>query len=81
MTDRHGHNHLRLAAPTCHTTTSNRGRLMKAREIAQDIFRDHKSAEWVRRNLPNKVVLGHSTVMWYEADVWEFIESRREGGT
>ena len=80
MNEGSGTSPLRLAKSTLGAVT-DRGRLMTAREIAQDIFRDHKSAEWVRRNLPNKVVLGHSTVMWYEADVWEFIESRREGGT
>ena len=81
MTQGREPNHLHLARSNLGSATAFRGRLMTAAEIAQDIFRDHKSAEWVRRNLPNKVVLGHSTVMWYEADVWEFIESRREGGT
>lgn len=81
MTEKDGAQGLRLARCTGDSTAPSRGRLMTAREIAEQIFGGHKSGEWIRRTIPNKVVLGHSTVMWYEADVWEFIESRREGGT
>lgn len=63
------------------STPSDRGRLMTAREVAQDIFRGAVSPEWVRRNVPGKIVLGHSRVMWYEHDVRDWIESRKEGGS
>ncbi len=56
-----------------------KGRLLTAAEISTEVFRKHKTAEWIRRNVPKKIQLGHSSVMWYEADVWEFIESRKEG--
>ena len=29
------------------------------------------SPEWVRRSVPGKITLGHSTVRWYDDDVWE----------
>jgi len=73
-----------LASSAIHRSLSsqstNRGRLMEAQDIAAEIFRGKRSAEWVRRNLPNKITLGHSTVMWYEADVWDYIHSCRNVG-
>lgn len=56
------------------------GRLMNARQIADEILGGHVSPEWVRRNVPGKITLGHSTVMWHEDEVWEWVNSRREGG-
>ena len=53
-------------------------RLMNAKQIAQEIFNRHVSPEWVRRNVPGKIRLGHSTVMWYERDVIDWIEGLRE---
>jgi len=47
---------------------------MTAQEIAAEIFRGHRSAEWVRRNLPNKKRMGHSTVMWWENEVIKSID-------
>ena len=60
-------------------TTSIGKRLMTASEIAEEVFRNHKSPEWVRRNLPGKIAIGHSTVMWFEDEAWEWVNSRREG--
>lgn len=61
----------------------DRGRLLTADEIAEEIFRSKVSAWWVRKNVApaKKVVLGHSTVMWYEHDVREWVDSRRGAGT
>jgi hypothetical protein len=56
----------------------NRGRLMTAQQVATELFDGTVSPQWVRRNCP-KVTLGHSTVRHFEADVREWIESRREG--
>jgi hypothetical protein len=56
----------------------NRGRLMTAAQVATEIFNGTVTAGWVRRNAP-KVTLGHSTVRFYETDVREWIESRRQG--
>lgn len=56
-------------------------RLMTAVEISHEIFRGKKSPEWVRKNVPGKITLGHSSVMWYEDDVWAFIESCRTEGS
>jgi predicted DNA-binding transcriptional regulator AlpA len=36
------------------------------------------SPAWVRRNVPHKVTLGHSTVRWFEADVVAWLEMRRQ---
>jgi len=55
----------------------NRGRLLTAGQVAELIGGD-VSAAWVRRNVPHKLTLGHSTVRWYEADVRAWLESRRE---
>ncbi len=55
-------------------------RLMTAQEISNEIFRGHVSPEWVRRNLPKKIDLGHSTKAWWESDVIEYIESRKDLG-
>ena len=54
----------------------HRGRLLTANEVAELIYR---SPEWVRRNVPFKITLGHSTVRWYEADILDWIDSQREG--
>ena len=57
--------------------SGNRGRLMNAQQIADELFHGHVTAAWVRRNLPGKIVLGHSTVCWYEDDVLRWIQDRR----
>jgi len=45
--------------------------------VAELLFNSAVSALWVRRNVPHKLVLGHSTVMWFEFDVQAWIETRR----
>ena len=67
-------NRTRLSSGPPSGPPPNRGRLMTAQEIAQKIFRGHRSAEWVRRNLPGKKRMGHSTVMWWEAEVIKNID-------
>lgn len=56
-----------------------RGPFLRAEAIAKDaeLFNGAVSPAWVRRNVPGKVVLGHSTVGWYRNEVVSFIESRR----
>ena len=56
----------------------SRGRLLNAKQVAQVIFGGHVSPEWVRRNVPGKLDFGHSTKLWWELDVYEYAESRRE---
>ncbi|UCG88820.1 MAG: hypothetical protein JSW71_09910 [Gemmatimonadota bacterium] len=53
----------------------DRGRLLNAAEVADLI--GGVSAAWVRRNVPYKVPLGHSTVRWFKDDVLSWLESRR----
>jgi hypothetical protein len=52
---------------------ANRGRLVTAAQVAAELFNGTVSAAWVRRNVPRKLVLGHSTVRWYVADVQAWI--------
>lgn len=40
----------------------NRGRLLTAAQVAELLFSGTVSTAWVRRNVPHKLVLGHSTV-------------------
>jgi predicted DNA-binding transcriptional regulator AlpA len=51
------------------------GRLLDAHQVAESI--GGVSADWVRRNVPGKISLGHSTKRWYEAELRRWIESRR----
>lgn len=56
-----------------------RGRLMTARQIALEIFCDPKRERWVRQTVApeTRYTFGHSTVMWRELDVVEWVESKR----
>jgi hypothetical protein len=54
-----------------------RGRLLTAAQVAAELFSGTVSPAWVRRHVPGKLVLGHSTVRWYELDVRAWIASRR----
>ncbi len=56
---------------------ADRGRLLTAAQVATELFTDTVSAAWVRRNIPHKVVLGHSTVRWYAADVQAWVGTKR----
>ena len=35
------------------------------------------SEAWVRRSVPHKVTVGHSTVRWYELDVRQWLDELR----
>jgi predicted DNA-binding transcriptional regulator AlpA len=56
---------------------ADRGRLLTAAQVAAELFNDSVSTAWVRRNVPHKVVLGHSTVRWYAGDVKGWIDTLR----
>jgi len=56
---------------------TNRGRLLTAAQVAELLFSGTVSTAWVRRNVPLKLVLGHSTVRWYEFDVQAWINTLR----
>jgi predicted DNA-binding transcriptional regulator AlpA len=55
----------------------HRGRLLTATQVAAELFSGTVSAAWVRRQVPHKVVLGHSTVRWFEHDVQAWIANQR----
>jgi predicted DNA-binding transcriptional regulator AlpA len=57
----------------------DRGRLLKPADVSQLI--GGVSEAWVRRNVPHKVTLGHSTCRWYEHDVRAWLESQRSAAT
>ncbi len=72
---------LTLAARFAHAAPleapADRGRLLKAPQIAAELFHGTVSAAWVRRVVPGKLRLGHSTVCWYECDVLAWIAAQR----
>ena len=61
----------------CVEPPADRGRLLTAAQVAAQLFNGTVSAAWVRRNVPRKLVLGHSTVRWYAADVQAWISTKR----
>jgi predicted DNA-binding transcriptional regulator AlpA len=67
---------LRFPAPSA--PPPNRGKLLTPQQVAELIA--GVSAAWVRRNVPCKVALGHSTVRWFEADVRAWLDQCRECG-
>jgi predicted DNA-binding transcriptional regulator AlpA len=58
----------------------DRGRLLTAAQVAAELLGGTVSPSWVRRHVTPKVVLGHSTVRWYAADVQVWLEARRASG-
>ena len=56
---------------------ADRGRLLTAAQVAAELFNGSVSTAWVRRNVPHKLVLGHSTVRWYAGDVLAWINTLR----
>lgn len=60
-------------------STTNRGRLIGPPQIRADIFADAVSEWWIRKNVAprDKITLGRSTVMWYETDVYRWIDEQR----
>lgn len=71
---------LRIAPPDPALPPPDRGRLLTSEEVAAELFRGQVKPQWVRRNVRPKVRLGQSTVMFYEADVRDWIEQRRKEG-
>jgi predicted DNA-binding transcriptional regulator AlpA len=65
------------ATPQDRAAPADRGRLLKAQQVADELFGGTVSASWVRRHVPNKIRLGHSTVRWYQLDVRAWLESLR----
>ena len=55
----------------------DRGRLLDPEQVAELI--GGVSPAWVRRNVPHKIDLGHSTKRWWERDVLRWLESLRDG--
>lgn len=55
-----------------------RGRMLRAADVAEEVFSGAVSEWWVRRNVaPTKRIrLGHSTVVWYEGDVRAWLQQR-----
>jgi predicted DNA-binding transcriptional regulator AlpA len=53
----------------------DRGRLLSAAQVAALV--GGVSPAWVRRHVPHKLTLGHSTCRWYEGDVRGWLETRR----
>jgi predicted DNA-binding transcriptional regulator AlpA len=56
----------------------SRGRLLTAAQVAEILG---LRPDWVKRNVPGKVTLGHSTVRWFELDVIAWLNSKRETKT
>ena len=48
-------------------------RLLNASEVVE-LLRGEVSEDWVRRNVPGKVRLGHRTVLWRARDVLTWLE-------
>jgi hypothetical protein len=73
------HRTLGIEPPADLEPPPDRGPLLTPEEVAQDpdLFRGKVKAQWVRRNVRPKVVLGHSTVLYYRDDVRDWIEGRR----
>ena len=55
------------------------GRLMTAAQIRSDIFAGNVSEWWIRKNVAPKakITLGRSTVLWYDRDVYRWINEQR----
>jgi predicted DNA-binding transcriptional regulator AlpA len=70
---------LRPAGPV--EPPTNRGRLLNAAQVAAELLGGTVSPAWVRRHVPAKLVLGHSTVRWFETDVQAWLEARRAGAS
>ena len=60
---------------------THRGRLLTAAQVADLLFSGTVSTAWIRRNVPHKLVLGHSTVRWYEFDVQTWIAKQGSEAT
>lgn len=61
---------------TLKNSTAQKGRLMNASEIAEEFFGGTRSPQWVRRNIPGKKTLGHSTVRWFREDIVQLLKQQ-----
>jgi hypothetical protein len=50
----------------------NPDRIMSAAEIAAEKFSGHKSARWVRRNVPGRIE-GSREALWFESTVDKYL--------
>lgn len=66
-------------ATTAQPSSGSRGRLLDALQIATEIFNNPKRSRWVRQTVAptKKITLGHSSVFWWEHDVFEWINQNR----
>jgi predicted DNA-binding transcriptional regulator AlpA len=61
--------------PVCHgPLTGGSQILLNAEQVAEMI--GNVTAEWVRRTVPGKRVLGHSTVRWRPGEVLDWIDNQ-----
>lgn len=67
---------LHVIKPTSSEPPPDRGRLLTPEQVAA-LIGGEVSESWVRRHVPHKIRLGHSTCRWYENDVRGWLESRR----
>lgn len=67
-----------LSFPVPPAPPPDRGRLFTPAQVAE-LIGGGVSVAWVRRHVPHKLTLGHSTVRWFEADLRVWLESRRTG--
>lgn len=56
-----------------------RGRLLSANQIAVELFDDASKERWIRQSLAPeaRMTLGSSTVVWWELDVLEWLQTKR----
>jgi len=67
-----------VLAPAVLAVPPDRGRLLTAAQVAAELFSGTVSAAWVRRTVPGKLRLGHSTVRYYEHDVRAWIAAQQD---
>lgn len=68
--------------PPAKPLTAPRGPMLTSQQIVERFFTDDAqgalvSDKWVRANVPGKIRLSHSKVVWYRDDVLAWIESRK----
>ncbi len=70
---------LRIARPSKPVDPPpDRGRLMNAYHVAEQVYGGARGPKWVLRNVPGKMTMGHRTVMWWEYDVIAWIDSKKD---
>lgn len=61
-----------------HTAAVDRGELLTPQEVAVRLLKGAVTPAWVRAHCPNKVVLGRRTVLFFEQDIRDWLEARRQ---